>query len=227
MRFSTLSLLATVASAAFSFAAPVSPASNQLEARCLCHDINSIIVEVSTTLNPILSELSCVTAETATVEHLTPIIGELTGALNVAITDVKGLVGLTEEVILTTAEGVVLTVAEVATLVVALLRAIFIALAVVLRCVTYENAAGVIALLCQVVELVAVLLKLILGLVDGLLVVVVRLLDVIILDVIVSLKLTATFSFIPVTWSSATTIVSATTSYITSTIVSAATYTAA
>ncbi|KAJ3999109.1 hypothetical protein F5050DRAFT_1710012 [Lentinula boryana] len=218
MRFSTLSLLATVASAAFSLAAPVSPASNALEARCLCQDIHSIIVDVTTTITPLVEELTYITAENCTVEILTPIIGEIKVVLTTAITEVKGLTGFTLTAVLTTVDGVVLTLAEVAELVCVLLTLIFGALAAILKVVTRAEAAAVAELLCEVVALVATLLELICNLLGGILAILLPLVGEIVFTVIASLGLTAQFSFFHYSWAavSSTLITSATTVYSTS-----------
>ncbi|KAJ3712932.1 hypothetical protein C8R42DRAFT_727676 [Lentinula raphanica] len=218
MRFSTLSLLATVASAAFSFAAPVTPVSNSLEARCLCQDVHSIIVDVTTTITPLVEELTYITTENCTVEILTPIVTDIKVALCGAITQVKGLTGFTLTTVLTTVDGVVLTLFEVAELVCALLTLIFTALAAVLKVVATSEAVAVSELLCEVVELVATLLQLICNLVGGLLAILLPLVGEIVFTVIASLGLTAKFAFFNISWAtvSSTLITSATTVYSTS-----------
>ncbi|KAF5391231.1 hypothetical protein D9757_003037 [Collybiopsis confluens] len=203
----TLSLLATVASAAFSFAAPVTPSSNVLEARCLCQDIHSIITDVTTTLTPIVAELTYITHENCTVEVLTPIVGEIKQVLSTAITEVNALTGKTAVTLLTTVDGVLLTVTDVAALVVALLNLIFGALAVVLKVVTEVNVAAVIGLLCEVVEVVAELLQAILSVVGGLLVVLLTLLGDVVFSVIATLGLTSQFAFLHYTWSNVSSII--------------------
>lgn len=216
MRFSTLSALVAVASAAFCFAAPapISPASNALEARCLCQDIHSIITDVTLTITPLVEELAYITSENCTVEILTPIIGEIKTALQGAIYEVSAITEVTVTTLLTTVEGVVLSLTEVAELVCALLYLIFAALAAILRVVTSANATAVTALLCEVVELVATLLQLICNLVGGLLAVLLPLVAEVVFSVIVTLDLTSKFAFLGFAWSTVS--ASATTIYSTS-----------
>ncbi|KAJ3877802.1 hypothetical protein F5051DRAFT_503638 [Lentinula edodes] len=229
MRFSTLSLLATVASAAFSFAAPLTPASNALEARCLCQDIHSIIVDVTTTITPIVEELTYITSENCTVEVLGPILDEVKVVLTTAITEVKGLTGFTLTTVLTTVDGVVLTIAEVAELLCELLTLIFGALAAILRVVTVSEAVAVKALLCEVVELVATLLQLICNLLGGILAILLTLVGDIVFSVIVSLGLSAKFSFFNISWATVSSTLIASTSTFATTVysTSVATITAA
>ncbi|KIK50441.1 hypothetical protein GYMLUDRAFT_65269 [Collybiopsis luxurians FD-317 M1] len=110
MHFTALFLLVAVASAAFSFAAPVTPATTALKAReCDCHDIHSFIVDVIASLTPLIQELN------------TPIISDIKHILSIAISDVNGPVGVALTTVLTTVDGV-LTVADVAQLVCSLLN---------------------------------------------------------------------------------------------------------
>lgn len=139
MRFSTLSLLVAVGSATFSLAAPVSPVSNALEARCLCEDVGSILTTVTETLKVVLEPfrksafityLHCiniyhlpdyVSAENCTAEYVTPVVQQCNSALNTAISQVQAISKNPTSTILTGADGVVLTVYEVAELICALL----------------------------------------------------------------------------------------------------------
>jgi len=232
MRFSTLSLLVAAGSAALSFAAPVSPVSNALEARCLCEDIHSIITEVTTTLTVILDPFHYVTSENCTAATVTPIVKQANSALNSAINQVNGISKNPTTTILTTVDGVVLTLYDVAELLCALLTVIFTALCAVLKVVSTAECGAVSALLCEVVILVATLLHLICVLLDGVLAILIKLLAdvlIIVIAVIVKLGLTGYYSWFPVSWSSVSTSYFTEVAYTSATTIfstSVATYTA-
>ncbi|KIK50016.1 hypothetical protein GYMLUDRAFT_253349 [Collybiopsis luxurians FD-317 M1] len=147
MHFTALFLLVAVASAAFSFAAPVSPATTALKARgCDCHDIHSFIVDVIASLTPLVQELTSQILNSgffnfslhrrSKLHHrYTPIIRDINHILSIAISDVNGPVGVALTTVLTTVDGV-LTVADVAQLVCSLLNLIFGAIACVLKVIS-------------------------------------------------------------------------------------------
>ncbi|KAE9390127.1 hypothetical protein BT96DRAFT_946361 [Gymnopus androsaceus JB14] len=209
MRFSTLSLLVTAASAAFSFAAPLTTASSALEARGQCYDIQCIISGVTTSLTPLIEELSqlargllaYITTENCTVADLTPIVYDIKVVLTGAIKDVESLTGVALITVLTTVEGVVLTVSDVAQLVFGLLTLIFGGLSAVLKVAYNLDANVIIPLLAEVAELVATLLQLILQLVDGLLACLLPFLGSI-LTIIISLGISDEYSFLNISVSS-------------------------
>ncbi|KIK62886.1 hypothetical protein GYMLUDRAFT_260093 [Collybiopsis luxurians FD-317 M1] len=198
MRFSTLSLIATVASAAFAFAAPsprAFPATGAVEARSL-HDISSIISGTTTSLTPLIQELYSIKQNNATVAGLTPVINDIESVLNNAITDVKALAGEALATILTTTEGVQLTVNDVALLVIGLVNLIFGAVYAVIQTVSALEAAVVYPLLASVLTLLATLIQLISGLIAGLLAELIPLVGDVITTVVASLGLTTTYAFL-------------------------------
>jgi len=232
MLFSTLSLLVAVGSAAFSLAAPVSPVSNALEARCLCEDVGSILTTVTETLKVVLEPFHYVSAENCTAEYVTPVVQQCNSALNTAISQVQAISKNPTSTILTGADGVVLTVYEVAELICALLTVVFTALCAVLKVVTAVEYGGVSVLLCEVVVLVAKLLELVCLLLDGVVAIVIKLLAdvlIIVIAVICKLGLTGYYSWFPVSWSSVSTSYFTETAYTSATTLyhtSVATYTA-
>ncbi|KAF5393309.1 hypothetical protein D9757_000482 [Collybiopsis confluens] len=196
MRFAAFTLLATIASAAFSYAAPTSPATNALEARhagCECHDIQSVIYTATTAITPLVQKLLYIRSDNCTTEVLTPVLAEIKVVLTTTIADVKGLVGYSTTAILTTINGVVLTVADVAGLVCGLLNLIFGAVYVVLKVVASVDAAVIKPLLIEVLKIVAELLHCILCLIDGLLIALLRIVGGVIIQVIVLLEIKSVF----------------------------------
>ncbi|KIK63976.1 hypothetical protein GYMLUDRAFT_241203 [Collybiopsis luxurians FD-317 M1] len=204
MRFSTLSILATIASAAFSFAAPLSSATKALEARCACEDIHDILTDITFNISPLMSELTYLTPHNCTAKVVKPIIISVNSHLTTAIGHVKGLKSSTATSILTTVDGALITVPEVASLVSDLLSLIFCALASILKAASSANISAVTVLVCEVVKLVAVLLQLICNLIGGLTFALVPIINEVCLSVIVAVSLTAKFSFLSgVTWPAA------------------------
>lgn len=155
--FSSLSLVATLALAAFTSAAPhnghshndiktgdvnvnnnIAPELEMFDKRapCACAAPNvkslvGIVTDVTVEITPIVAELSAVTKDTCTVEVVKPIAAKIVAVIDVAIKDVIKLKDYPVESVLKSVDGV-LTVKEFCGLLGALLNLIFTAIAVVL-----------------------------------------------------------------------------------------------
>ncbi|KIK61286.1 hypothetical protein GYMLUDRAFT_59192 [Collybiopsis luxurians FD-317 M1] len=177
----------------------MSTASNALDARCDCHNIQGVLTDATASITPLVAELSYITASNCTSEVLTPIITELKGCLSGAITEIEGFASLSLTAILTTADGVVLEVTDVAQLIVCILKLIFEACATIIKICPSANIKVVYALLCEVLVLVCTLLQTICGLISGLLICLIPLIPSVCFSVIATLDLKSTFSFIGAT----------------------------
>ncbi|KAF5332329.1 hypothetical protein D9758_016111 [Tetrapyrgos nigripes] len=192
--FRAFSLVAALACAAFTYAAPVSPVENALVARCGCTPLPAIIGTLETSVTPLVIELKYLTSANATAEIVGPLVYGIKDAVNVAIGDVKVLSGVAVDTVLSTATGV-LSLVDIAKIIASVVCLIFSALGHVLHVVSAVEKGAVYPLLCEVGALVGELLKLILALVADLLAVLLPLLAKII-TVVVNLSLADVFYFL-------------------------------
>ncbi|THU99005.1 hypothetical protein K435DRAFT_777192 [Dendrothele bispora CBS 962.96] len=192
--FRAFSLVAALACAAFSFAAPVTPAYNALEARCGCSPLPAVIATLETSVTPLVYELHYMTKDNCTAAAVTPIVADIKVAVNVAIADVKVLAGVGIETVLATSTGV-LAVVDVAKIVAGVICLIFNAVGYILTIVVAAERDAVCALLAEVIVLVGTLLQLILSLVGGLLVCLLPLITNV-LYVAVRLNVAGVFAFL-------------------------------
>ncbi|KAF9018153.1 hypothetical protein BDZ89DRAFT_357904 [Hymenopellis radicata] len=139
-----------------------------VEYSCGCKTLPTIVADLTVDLTVTLAPLVFGTAENITVEIVTPIIHEATGIIATAIADVKVLVGVSIEVVLTSATGV-LALVDIAALISTLITVIFGAVSVVLSVVVDAEKELIAPLLCELLTLVAELLQLVLSIVSGLL----------------------------------------------------------
>jgi len=179
MRSFTLSIFATLAFAAFSFAAPMiggaSPV-NAVAARGAGANRHTkeVSLEVVLTaaidvITPITEKLTCIkSGDGATIEVISPIIAELKVAIKKVIVDVKVLVSLPLEKILCTAVGGVLDALAIAKLLACLLNLVFGACGSILGVVSVSVKAELCPLLSDVGCLLGSLLCDVLGLVSSL-----------------------------------------------------------
>ncbi|KAF9043796.1 hypothetical protein BDZ89DRAFT_1034303 [Hymenopellis radicata] len=171
-----------------------------VEARCGCKTLPTIVADLTVDLTVTLAPLVFGTADNITVEIVTPIIHEAEAIISVAIADVKVLVGETLEVVLTSATGV-LGLVDIAALLCTLITLIFNAVHIVLSVVVSAELDLIAPLLCELFTLrtlVAELLQLVLSLVSGLLAVLLPLILSVIVSVIVKLNLGSVFVFLGV-----------------------------
>ncbi|KAF8998896.1 hypothetical protein BDZ89DRAFT_1051465 [Hymenopellis radicata] len=147
-----------------------------VEYSCGCKTLPTIVADLTVDLTVTLAPLVFGTAENITVEIVTPIIHEATGIIATAIADVKVLVGVSIEVVLTSATGV-LALVDIAALISTLITA------------PIDSSLR---------TLVAELLQLVLSIVSGLLAELLPLILHIIVSVIVNLNLGSVFVFLGV-----------------------------
>ncbi|KAF8906712.1 hypothetical protein CPB85DRAFT_870543 [Mucidula mucida] len=171
--FSSILSYAALGLAAFASvqAAPVVEkglALRDVEARCGCKTLPTIVTDLTVDLTVTLTPLIFGTADNITVEIVTPIIQEAESIIVSAIADVKLLVGETVEVVLTSTTGV-LALVDIAGLLCTLITLIFGAVSAVLSVVVAAEKDLIAPLLCELLTLVAQLLQLVLSLVSGLL----------------------------------------------------------
>ncbi|KAK7462996.1 hypothetical protein VKT23_007577 [Stygiomarasmius scandens] len=210
-------IFATLALAVVSYAAPLAPAgvkvpsvqtpelptsvevptvnAGDLVARCdTCKSLPDIITGITTDISPLIDQLKGLSAVDCTVEKITPIVDEIKVIVNGAIVDVKALVGVSIDVVLTTADGV-LSLVNLCQLISTLFTLIFGCFGIVLKIVASVEYDGVCGLFAEVGVLLATLLQLIFGIVGGLLVIIRPLLTVCI-SVIIELGCSDAFKFV-------------------------------
>ncbi|PSR76222.1 hypothetical protein EW026_g5800 [Hermanssonia centrifuga] len=167
--FAVLSALAFGAATTV-FAAPLTEGTNIL-ARCGCSSVATIIDDLTVVVTPITQEFHYITASNCTVSALTPLVGQLKGALSDAVGEVNKLVGQPAEIILATVDGAAqITVIELAQLISTLVILIFTALGAVLNVASSTVVGCLTPLLCTVGEIVGALLSAIFSVTGGLLV---------------------------------------------------------
>ncbi|KAF9261149.1 hypothetical protein L218DRAFT_946334 [Marasmius fiardii PR-910] len=189
----SFSVLATIACAALSYAAPlisveagakvdaIAKVGAAVQAR---HDqgIPDVIQQVTVQITTVIAPLTFLTSQNATVDVVTPILSEVKTILGGAVTEVTtiagtatgatgglvgGLVGGLLKTVFSLA-GQVLSLADVAGLLATLLKVVFTALGVVLKVVSSADKAALQPILAEVAGLVADLLKVVLPLLGGL-----------------------------------------------------------
>ncbi|KAL0581288.1 hypothetical protein V5O48_000771 [Marasmius crinis-equi] len=186
----SFSVIATIACAALSYAAPLINVDADVNAKPIAkvdasvnvrHDkgVPDVIQAVTVQITTVVAPLTFITSQNATVEAITPVLNEVKTILGGAITEVTaitgpvtgvagGLVGGLLNTVLSLA-GKVLSIADVAGLLATLLKVVFVALGAVLKVVAAADKAAIQPLLAEVVKLVVDLLKLVLPVVGGLL----------------------------------------------------------
>ncbi|KAJ6555161.1 hypothetical protein DFH09DRAFT_1318350 [Mycena vulgaris] len=166
--FSQITLLATVAFAALSAAAPIAP-KRELVA------LPAILTQLVADLTPVTTLLSSIDISNATAEVVTPLTDEIQSIISAAVTEVNALAGSPVSTILATADGV-LSVVETGQLLAPVLSIVSAAVGEVLTVVDSTPAGAIIQpLLNDVTGVLGTLLSTAAPLVNGLLDVVVPL----------------------------------------------------
>ncbi|EGN94341.1 hypothetical protein SERLA73DRAFT_188173 [Serpula lacrymans var. lacrymans S7.3] len=149
---------------------------------------------------PYCQQLQYVNAKNATVVAITPAVTKIRTSLTAAVTEIQLLKGQPLSIILRAVDGVtILTVAGLAQIIAIDLAIIFRALGAVLAVVTIDAHAAVFALLVTVGAVVGTLLQVVVGLVAGLAVAVLGLLDATVKSIIVELSLKLVISVLGIT----------------------------
>ncbi|KAK0443495.1 hypothetical protein EV421DRAFT_1903507 [Armillaria borealis] len=174
--------------AAPSPALETSLATRTLDARCGCTPLPALITDTITKLNVVLEPVKHVTSENCTAEILVPIFEEVVDILGVTLSQVELLLGLAIEVILSTGSGV-LSVVDLCGLLTTLINLICSVVALVIRLVAVVDREVVFNLLGQVIILLCQILAAVVGLVDGVLVLLTTILVNIVLPLILNLSL--------------------------------------
>ncbi|KAK7443565.1 hypothetical protein VKT23_015738 [Stygiomarasmius scandens] len=180
MRF--FSVFGTLALAAFAYATPlanpepVPAAANDVQVAARggcssCKSLPGIIVDVTLQVTPHVDYLKSLPAEQCTVETIKPVIVEIKGILQTAISDVEALVGSALDLVLHTVTGV-LSLLNLCKLIATLYNLIFGCFGIVLKVVVSAEYDEVCALFAEVGVLLGTLLKLIIDLVGGVLAIV-------------------------------------------------------
>jgi len=177
MRSFTLSIFATLAFAAFSYAAPMFGGVAPVNAVAARHEEHTKGVSLEVVLNaaievitPITNELGCIKAEDATIEVIVPIVAKLKVAIEGIIVDVKALASLPLDRILCTLVEGVLDAAAIAKLLACIFNLVFGACASIIAIVSVSVKVQLCPLLAEIGCLVGSLLCAVLGLVSGLVV---------------------------------------------------------
>ncbi|KAK7462458.1 hypothetical protein VKT23_008057 [Stygiomarasmius scandens] len=168
MRF--FSVFSTLALAVFAFATPLAnpepvPANDvQVAARggcSSCKSLPDIIVDVTVQITPHVNYLKSLPAKDCTVATIEPVVVEIKGILQGAISDVEALVG--------SALDLVLSLLDLCNLISTLYNLIFGCFSIVLKITVSAEYDGVCGLFAEVGDLLGTLLKLIIDLVGGIL----------------------------------------------------------
>jgi len=130
-----------------------------------------ILVDLKVNLDVQVTELKCLTKANATVEVITPILGEIVEIIGGAVVDLQALVGAELSVILCSVDGTVeVTVAVIAQLLADVLCLVIGALGFVLTVVADVTILVDIIVKVALGDCLCSLIKAVLALVDGLLV---------------------------------------------------------
>ncbi|KAF5337601.1 hypothetical protein D9758_014930 [Tetrapyrgos nigripes] len=155
--------------------------------------VPDIIQDLTTSLQPLVAQLNSFTTENISLSVVQPILEDVKGVLNTAITDVQALAGQPVNTLLQTVNGV-LSLTDVIGLLTTVISLVFGAVHTVLTLVNGLTDANVItSLLGEVVALVGQLLQVLVGVVGGLLGLVVPLLTPV-LTIVSQLGVTQAFS---------------------------------
>ncbi|KAH8827626.1 hypothetical protein DL96DRAFT_1555255 [Flagelloscypha sp. PMI_526] len=152
--------------AGFVSAAPVAAGASVETRNVVVESVPVIVNKATAALQPLMDELYAIPVGEFVLEKVSPITGQITDVLNVALASANKLADSPADVVLATAEGPLATVGEVAGLVATLLNLVLGGLLKFLGQGLEKDVADV---LCAVLTLVGHLLTVILGLVGGLL----------------------------------------------------------
>lgn len=193
--FSTILSYATLGLAVFAGAqaapAPTletSLAARTLDARCGCTPLPVLLPSVITKLTLVLEPVQHVTSENCTAEILGSTFEEVVDILDTTLSEVQLLVGLSIEVILSTGNGA-LSVVDLCGLLTTLINLICGVVALVIKLVAIADREVVYNLLGQIIILLCKILAAVVGLVDGVLVLLTTILVNIVLPLILNLSL--------------------------------------
>ncbi|KAJ7820794.1 hypothetical protein B0H13DRAFT_2377706 [Mycena leptocephala] len=160
--FAQITVLATVALAAFTTAAPVAAAKRDLV------PLPAIFTQLLADVTPIAAALSSITASNATADVVGPLTGQLQSVLTGAVSQASALAGSPVSTILSTADGVI-SVTDAAQLIAPVLTVVYGGIQDVLNVVGSGPAAEVIQpLLNEASGALAPLLTTVAPLVNGL-----------------------------------------------------------
>ncbi|KAK0186668.1 hypothetical protein F5146DRAFT_1004744 [Armillaria mellea] len=154
-----------------------------LDARCGCTPLPELITGVIAKLTVVLEPVQHVTSENCTAEILVPIFEEVVDVLGTTLSEAQLLVGLAIEVILSTGSGL-LSVVDLCGLLTTLINLVCGVVALVIKLVAIVDREVVYNLLGQ-----SNILATVVGLVDGVLVLLTTILVNIILPLILNLSL--------------------------------------